>query len=163
MSITLAGRESESLTFTSSTEELPPGKTKLTLFCPVSLLTLLSNSIHLSLQTSTTGTYLFDSSEIRVSRLALQRSHRKTADKHVLVHIPKDIMALDVSVQQPHHSRSSRSCMCYTSHYYCSRTWQTSGNFAFSICGKKSCSHSCRKAIRIFHHILHWQSRLAQW
>ncbi|KAJ7582878.1 trafficking protein particle complex subunit 10 [Mycena floridula] len=89
VSVTLAGRDTEKLRFSLAVDQLPPGKTKMTLFCP----------------TSPHGTYLFESSEVRVCRLLLQWSHRKkpTIGRHILIRIPKDILALDVTIHQPKH------------------------------------------------------------
>ncbi|KAG5354260.1 hypothetical protein C0989_003777 [Termitomyces sp. Mn162] len=54
------------------------------------------------------GTYLLDSSELRVAKLCLQWQHRKPPkafstrkETPVLVYVPKDLLALDVNVSQP--------------------------------------------------------------
>ncbi|KAG6898254.1 hypothetical protein C0992_002268, partial [Termitomyces sp. T32_za158] len=72
---------------------LPPGKTTLTLFYPA----------------VAAGTYLLESSELRVAKLYLQWQHRKSSSKtsltrkenKFLVHVPKDQLALDVNISQP--------------------------------------------------------------
>ncbi|KAG6876520.1 hypothetical protein C0993_002535 [Termitomyces sp. T159_Od127] len=58
---------------------------------------------------SAAGTYLLDSSELRVAKLYLQWQHKKPSSKafparketKVLVHVPKDLLALDVNISQP--------------------------------------------------------------
>ncbi|KAF5391403.1 hypothetical protein D9757_001971 [Collybiopsis confluens] len=96
VSVLLAGRDSERFKFTAVSESLPPGKTKLKLFCPI--------PCH--------GSFLLDSSEIRMKRLVLQLSHRRTAqsvrtsrffgkDSNILVRVPPDLLAFDVRLRQP--------------------------------------------------------------
>lgn len=59
------------------------------------------------------GTYVYDSSELRIARLRLQWTHRKTSisktprsskELPVLVRVPRDLLALDVRLNQPHSS-----------------------------------------------------------
>ncbi|KAG6861666.1 hypothetical protein C0995_013672 [Termitomyces sp. Mi166 len=93
ISIVLAGRDSERCTFSTLITGLPSGKTTLTLFCPA----------------VAAGTYLLDSSELRVAKLCLQWQYRKPPSKipsmrretPVLVYVPKDLLALGVNVSQP--------------------------------------------------------------
>ncbi|KAG5732737.1 Trafficking protein particle complex subunit 10 [Termitomyces sp. T112] len=92
INVVLAGRDSERCTFSAPVTGLPPGKTTLTLFCPA----------------AAAGTYLLDSSELRVAKLCLQWQHRKPPkafstrkETPVLVYVPKDLLALDVNVSQP--------------------------------------------------------------
>ncbi|RDB24044.1 Trafficking protein particle complex subunit 10 [Hypsizygus marmoreus] len=93
ISVTLAGRDTERYRFSSLTKTLPSGKSPLTLFCPA----------------TAPGTYILDSSELRIARLRFQWAHRKPPaktpplrrDKPVLVRIPKDLLALDVQLSQP--------------------------------------------------------------
>ncbi|KAI5899814.1 uncharacterized protein SCHCODRAFT_02524907 [Schizophyllum commune H4-8] len=92
--VNLVGRDSERLTFRAKTEGLPPGKTKLTTFSPIPL--------H--------GTFALDTSAVHLSKLVLQRTHRKSGSSGkvlrsardvTLVRIPQDLLALDVRVKQP--------------------------------------------------------------
>ncbi|KAF8831376.1 hypothetical protein HHX47_DHR1000473 [Lentinula edodes] len=96
VSILLAGRDLERFRFTSANESLAPGKSKLKLFCPIPCY----------------GSFLLDSSEIRMRRLLLQSSHRRTGhnakntryavkDNNLLVRIPRDLLAFDVRLRQP--------------------------------------------------------------
>ncbi|TRM61873.1 trafficking protein particle complex subunit 10 [Schizophyllum amplum] len=92
--VNLVGRDSERLTFTAQTDSLAPGKTQLTTFSPIPL--------H--------GTFALDTSEAYISKLVLQRTHRKSSSSVkvlrsardvTLVHIPHDLLALDLRVRQP--------------------------------------------------------------
>ncbi|KAG6865627.1 hypothetical protein C0991_000914 [Blastosporella zonata] len=55
------------------------------------------------------GTYVLDSSELRVAKLCLQYQHRKPPSKTpairkelpLLVHVPRDLLALDVTISPP--------------------------------------------------------------
>ncbi|KAJ3896581.1 trafficking protein particle complex subunit 10 [Lentinula edodes] len=96
VSILLAGRDLERFRFASANESLAPGKSKLKLFCPIPCY----------------GSFLLDSSEIRMRRLLLQSSHRRTGhnakntryavkDNNLLVRIPRDLLAFDVRLRQP--------------------------------------------------------------
>ncbi|KAJ4488048.1 trafficking protein particle complex subunit 10 [Lentinula aciculospora] len=95
ISVFLLGRDSERFQFTSASESLASGTTKLKLFCPIPCY----------------GSFLLDSSEIRMKRLILQWSHRRTGhnksprsaakDNNVLVRIPQDLLAFDVRLRQP--------------------------------------------------------------
>ncbi|KAF5386686.1 hypothetical protein D9615_001912 [Tricholomella constricta] len=94
ISIVLAGRDSERCRFSAPLETLQCGKTELTLFCPA----------------AAAATYILDSSELRVARLLFQWTHRKSPAKassslrketHILVRVPKDLLALDVQLSQP--------------------------------------------------------------
>ncbi|KAJ7905373.1 trafficking protein particle complex subunit 10 [Mycena olivaceomarginata] len=90
----LSGRDSERLRFAAHSDPIPPGKTAATLFCP----------------TSSAGTYILDSTEARMSHLVFQWMHRKNApgrkpfsrrNGFSLVRIPRDLLAMDVRLQQP--------------------------------------------------------------
>ncbi|KAF8212360.1 trafficking protein particle complex subunit 10 [Mycena galopus ATCC 62051] len=90
----LSGRDSERLRFAVSSDPIPPGKTEATLFCP----------------TSSAGTYILESTEARMSHLVFQWTHRKAAPGRTplsrrnglsLVRIPRDLLAMDVRLQQP--------------------------------------------------------------
>ncbi|KAF9466293.1 trafficking protein particle complex subunit 10 [Collybia nuda] len=94
VSVVLAGRDHEQYKFVSSIEELPPGVTTVALFCPISI----------------TGTYLHESSELCIAHLRLQWTHRKIPasktprtfnELPVLVRFPKDLLAMDVKLNQP--------------------------------------------------------------
>ncbi|KAG6845701.1 hypothetical protein H0H87_004962 [Tephrocybe sp. NHM501043] len=93
ISVFLTGKDSEQCTFSTTLSGIPSGKTDLTLFCPA----------------VTAGTYVLDSSELRMAKLCLQYQHRKPPSKMpsirkelpLLVHIPKDLLALEVTVSQP--------------------------------------------------------------
>ncbi|KII88634.1 hypothetical protein PLICRDRAFT_110377 [Plicaturopsis crispa FD-325 SS-3] len=86
IAVVLTGRDAERLRFSTSTKTLAPGKTTLQLFCP----------------TSSSGAYLLDSSEIRISHLLLQWTHRpKNKAKSTVVHIPRDPRALDIRLRPP--------------------------------------------------------------
>lgn len=88
--VILSGRDAEKIRFTSTVEGLPPGKTSLALFCP----------------TPSAGTFLLDSTEIRVARLFLKQTRRKTgkaptsSKPGILVRIPPDLFALNVRISQ---------------------------------------------------------------
>ncbi|KAH7923870.1 hypothetical protein BV22DRAFT_1113164 [Leucogyrophana mollusca] len=92
INVTLTGRDGDRLKFTTKLDKLAPGKTVLTLTCP----------------TSSSGSYILDSSEAKMSHLHFQWNHKptghasqKTSPK--LIQIPKDIRALDVRLGQPRH------------------------------------------------------------
>ncbi|KAJ3845286.1 trafficking protein particle complex subunit 10 [Lentinula raphanica] len=95
ISVHLTGRESERFKFTTTSESLDSGKTTVKLFSP----------------TPCHGTFLLESSEIRMQRLLLQWSHRRTSHikgsrhtakgNNTLVRIPHDLLAFDVSLRQP--------------------------------------------------------------
>ncbi|KIM80718.1 hypothetical protein PILCRDRAFT_821974 [Piloderma croceum F 1598] len=96
VTVVLAGRDKERLNFSASAERLAQGLTPLRLFCA----------------TSSHGTFLLDSSEVRMSHLQFQWTHRKAVspgktsrlskDASVLVRIPKDLHALNIRLRQPH-------------------------------------------------------------
>ncbi|KAK7014963.1 trafficking protein particle complex subunit 10 [Favolaschia claudopus] len=90
----LVGRDSERLRFSAHIDGVTPGKTQATLFCP----------------TSSAGTYILDSTEARISHLVLQWAHKKPVPGRkalsrrssvALVRIPRDLLAMDVRLQQP--------------------------------------------------------------
>ncbi|KAG7452626.1 uncharacterized protein BT62DRAFT_939661 [Guyanagaster necrorhizus] len=90
--IVLYGADACRLKFTVPCESLPAGKTTVTLFCPTPL----------------SGTYLLDTSEVRVSRLVFQQTHRKpvkvaksSKDKGILIRLPRDPLAMNVRVSLP--------------------------------------------------------------
>lgn len=69
-----------------------------------------------SLKTSTAGTYIFESSEVRMARLLLQRTYWKSIPRTArpkkdsqptLVRVPKDLLALDVQLSMPNRSMYS--------------------------------------------------------
>jgi hypothetical protein len=113
----VAGRDAERLRFVSKTEPLKPGTTSLRLFCPVSDdPALFSENVHrvALAKTSSSGTYVLDSSEARMSHLLFHWNHRKTrrplrwpkGPAETLVRIPQDLRALDVRLRRPHLSQS---------------------------------------------------------
>ncbi|KAI8998488.1 trafficking protein particle complex subunit 10 [Trametes punicea] len=87
----LSGRENSRISFTDKVSRLAPGRNELTLFCP----------------SSSAGTYTLFSTQISVARLHFQWKHAKTPKQirvgHVptLVHVPRDLKALDVRLKQP--------------------------------------------------------------
>ncbi|KAJ7273596.1 trafficking protein particle complex subunit 10 [Mycena haematopus] len=90
----LSGRDSERLRFAARSDNIPPGKTEATLFCP----------------TASAGTYILESTEARMSHLIFQWIHRQAApgrkplsrrNGFSLVRIPRDLLAMDVRLQQP--------------------------------------------------------------
>ncbi|KAK0459605.1 uncharacterized protein EV420DRAFT_1307323 [Desarmillaria tabescens] len=88
----LSGADACRLKFTVPCESLQPGKTTVTLFCPTPL----------------SGTYLLDTSEVKLSRLVFQQTHRKPTkssktakDKVTLVRLPRDPLAMNVRVSLP--------------------------------------------------------------
>ncbi|KAG6825950.1 hypothetical protein H0H92_001746 [Tricholoma furcatifolium] len=91
--VVLAGKDAEKCTFLTPLKGLASGKTKLTLFCPA----------------VSAGTWVLESSELRMAKLCLQWQHRKTPSKTptickdmpTLVSVPKDLLALDVAISQP--------------------------------------------------------------
>ncbi|KAK0450746.1 hypothetical protein EV421DRAFT_2050577 [Armillaria borealis] len=90
--VVLSGADACRLKFTVSCESLRPGKTTMTLFCPTPL----------------SGTYLLDTSEVRVSRLVFQQTYRKpikvsksVKDKAILIRLPRDPLAMNVRVSLP--------------------------------------------------------------
>lgn len=108
------GRDTERCTFSTSVSGLPPGKTTLTLFCPVSSLGSINyRSLTVLVQAVAAGLYLLDSSELRMAKLYLRWQHKKPSSKafpsrketKVLVRVPKDLLALDVNISQPERSK----------------------------------------------------------
>ncbi|KAL0580266.1 hypothetical protein V5O48_001771 [Marasmius crinis-equi] len=91
--VVLTGQDSEKLEYGFGPYELAPGKSRLRLFCP----------------SPSTGTFAFDSSEIRLGRLLLQWTHRKTTSSRgsmmprrpILVKIPRDPEAFEVQIVPP--------------------------------------------------------------
>ncbi|EIM89936.1 uncharacterized protein STEHIDRAFT_92528 [Stereum hirsutum FP-91666 SS1] len=96
IAVVLTGRESERLIFSTEASTLPPGTTTFSLFCP----------------TSSWGNFLFDSSEIRASRLRLQwaaaskpssaKAPKRKFRAPVLVRLIRDLHAFEVRIQRPH-------------------------------------------------------------
>ncbi|PSR94078.1 hypothetical protein PHLCEN_2v4506 [Hermanssonia centrifuga] len=95
ISVVLSGREGVKLTFTEEVKSLPPGSSKLTVFCP----------------SAPAGTYSLYSCQATLGRLNLQwlyipqipgKTH-KPKRPPALVRIPKDLRALDVRLRQPQH------------------------------------------------------------
>ncbi|TFK54963.1 hypothetical protein OE88DRAFT_1732249 [Heliocybe sulcata] len=95
VSVILTGPESEKLRYSTKIASLASGITTLKLFCPM----------------PSNGTHALDSTEIRISRLLLQRQYRPNGGSTqkprllkylpVLVHVPKDFRSLNVSARQP--------------------------------------------------------------
>ncbi|KAI0780765.1 trafficking protein particle complex subunit 10 [Trametes elegans] len=89
--VQLSGRENARISYTDKVSLLKPGRNELTLFCP----------------SSTTGTYTLFSTQVTIARLHFQWKHTKTpkqiraGNMPELVHIPKDLKALDVRLKQP--------------------------------------------------------------
>ncbi|KAF4615296.1 hypothetical protein D9613_003220 [Agrocybe pediades] len=91
LSVTVTGRDSEKFRYASNPlTSCPPGKSTYTLFCP----------------TSTSGSFILETSEARSSHLLLQWNHRKTSNKgsapqlQHLVRVPHDPLALNVRISQ---------------------------------------------------------------
>ncbi|KAF8810122.1 hypothetical protein BYT27DRAFT_7135471 [Phlegmacium glaucopus] len=97
--VTVAGRDSTKFTYSSPIPDgCPPGKLKLTLFCP----------------TYSSGLFALESSEIRSSHLLLQSNYRKgsnksQASKPSLLRVPRDLLALDVQISQSDRIELGRS------------------------------------------------------
>ncbi|KAF5365787.1 hypothetical protein D9758_003260 [Tetrapyrgos nigripes] len=94
ISVILSGKDADRQRFSVTANSLNPGASKVTLFCP----------------TSNAGTYLLESSEIRMSRLLFNWIYRKpstnkvprlTKSSNMLVRIPRDLLAFDVQLRQP--------------------------------------------------------------
>ncbi|KAI0327179.1 hypothetical protein GY45DRAFT_1328000 [Cubamyces sp. BRFM 1775] len=89
--VQLAGRENSRISFTNKVTKLAPGRNELTLFCP----------------SSAAGTYTLFSTRVSIARLHFEWKHAKTlkqiraGNMPTLVHIPKDLKALDVRLKQP--------------------------------------------------------------
>ncbi|CDO72874.1 hypothetical protein BN946_scf185002.g59 [Trametes cinnabarina] len=89
--VQLAGRDNSRITYTEKATCLTPGKNERTLFSP----------------SSSAGTYSLFSTEISLARLHFQWKHMKTVKQiraglmPTLVHIPRDVHALDVRLKQP--------------------------------------------------------------
>ncbi|CAA7265369.1 unnamed protein product [Cyclocybe aegerita] len=91
ISVLVTGRDPEKFRYVSAiTEGCPPGLSTHTLFC----------------STSSSGSFLLDSTEIRSSHLLLQTNYRKSSSKAVpskpplLVRVPNDVLALDARISQ---------------------------------------------------------------
>ncbi|TFK27359.1 hypothetical protein FA15DRAFT_666419 [Coprinopsis marcescibilis] len=84
--VILSGRDFERFQFTTTTESLPPGKSKVTLFCP----------------NAASGTFFVDSSDVRATKLLLQYPQRKStySTNHQIVRVNPDPLALNVRVFQ---------------------------------------------------------------
>ncbi|KAK7467047.1 hypothetical protein VKT23_004109 [Stygiomarasmius scandens] len=93
ISVSLIGRDSERQKFCAAVDSLKPGISQIKLFCPA----------------SNAGTYLLESSEIRMSRLVFHWIYRKISTKAVragrtsgvLVRIPQDLQMFDIKLRQP--------------------------------------------------------------
>ncbi|OJA10941.1 hypothetical protein AZE42_04658 [Rhizopogon vesiculosus] len=91
VSVTLRGRDSAGLKFTTKMDKIPPGQSTVTLSCP----------------TSSWGLYALESSEVIMSHLRFQWQHKSTAtttsknDRISLVRVPRSLRALDVQIRQP--------------------------------------------------------------
>ncbi|KDR81848.1 hypothetical protein GALMADRAFT_240099 [Galerina marginata CBS 339.88] len=88
ISVLVTGRESDKFRYVSEiTSGCPPGKSLFTLFCP----------------TSTFGSFLLESSEVRSAHLLLQWNYRKknaSSQAPLLVRVPNDPLALNVRISQ---------------------------------------------------------------
>ncbi|RXW22699.1 hypothetical protein EST38_g3139 [Candolleomyces aberdarensis] len=97
--IYLQGRESDKQRFSATVEKLAPGKTQLTLFCPVPM----------------GGTFLHESSEVRAGKLLLQYPQKKAPGKspslHQVVKIPSDPLAVNVRIFQSRKVELDRRCL----------------------------------------------------
>lgn len=66
----------------------------------------------MSVQTSSAGSFVLETSEFRLSHLIFQLNHRKSSAKLIgrppfLVRVPRDLLALNVRISQPRKSESS--------------------------------------------------------
>lgn len=94
-------------------DKIPPGQLALTLSCPVrvAVSTVYSELTSTSLQTSSWGLYVLESSEIVMSHLRFQWQHKSTPtttskNDHIsLVRVPRSLRALDVQIRQPQQSK----------------------------------------------------------
>ncbi|KAF9227601.1 hypothetical protein BS17DRAFT_746219 [Gyrodon lividus] len=90
VSTVLTGQDANRLKFWAKVAKLSPGQNNVTLTCA----------------TSCYGAYIFDSSEIQMSRLHFQWNHKATTAtvnvKRNLVRLPHDARGLDVHLHQPH-------------------------------------------------------------
>ena len=110
----VSGRENSRLTFSESVEALPPGRTTLKLFCPVSVAVTSKKRLshQLCAQSATAGTYSLHSGQAKLARLTLQWTYaphpvgkgHKPKTLPSLVHVPKDPQALDVQLRRPQRS-----------------------------------------------------------
>ncbi|KAF8638821.1 hypothetical protein AX17_001879 [Amanita inopinata Kibby_2008] len=99
--VSASGRECESLRFSTEIRELAPGKSIITLFCPVSC----------------PGTYILESSQIRIAHLKFQWLYKRQSTKTlrrvpkdvVVIQVPPDPLALDIQLRPPNHIRLGHS------------------------------------------------------
>ncbi|KAG5647176.1 hypothetical protein DXG03_001133 [Asterophora parasitica] len=94
LSVILTGRNSEKCRFAAPLKCIPFGKSEQTIVCPA----------------AAAGTYILDSSELRIEKLCFQWTHRKPPPKNpsplrkdtpTLVRISRDLLSLDVQISQP--------------------------------------------------------------
>ncbi|KIP08175.1 hypothetical protein PHLGIDRAFT_88626 [Phlebiopsis gigantea 11061_1 CR5-6] len=91
VTVVLAGRDGERLTFSEQVKFLPPGLSAFALFC----------------SSATAGTYSYHNSQVKITKLTLQwpyvpaGKNQKAKVSPVLVRVPKDLRALDVKLRQP--------------------------------------------------------------
>jgi len=116
ISLVIAGRELERYKFTSLPQNLPPGTTRMTVFCPVRIprSSFFIRVLLIDPKAATVGTYIMESSELRVARLCFRWNHRtipsnspRLREQPVLVRIPKDLLALNVQLMQPTRGEST--------------------------------------------------------
>ena len=119
VSVTLRGRDSERLKFSTKVDKISPGQSTLTLSCPVrvTVLTVCSEPTSTSFQTSSWGLYTLESSEIVMSHLRFQWQHKGAAttaknDRTSLVRVPRNLRALDVQIRQPQQSKQHSFLVC---------------------------------------------------
>ena len=111
--LTLSGRDSERLRFSTQVTSLGPGSSTFKLFCPVRDfgIRFRTSDLHRT-KTSSRGTYILDQTKVTVSNLHLEWKHRTTTKdgkasrtKRVtptLVRLVKDAHAFDVRLKRPH-------------------------------------------------------------
>lgn len=119
VSVTLRGRDSERLKFSTKVDKISPGQSTLTLSCPVrvTVLTVCSEPTSTSFQTSSWGLYTLESSEIVMSHLRFQWQHKGATttaknDRISLVRVPRNLRALDVQIRQPQQSKRHGFLVC---------------------------------------------------
>lgn len=103
------------MVFVGEGTTLKPGSVGIKLLCPVSYTSFSLSPINLmSQQSSTSGPFLLEKSEIRLSKVLLQWNHKQKQSHSRLVkeiptviHVPKDPQAVDVFINQPQSSTHS--------------------------------------------------------
>lgn len=109
--VIVAGPGSTKFTYSSPIPNgCPPGKSGLTLFCPVGCARyILYDHMSIFRQTYSAGLFVLESSEIRSSHLLLQSNYWKSPNKGQalkpsLLRVPRDLLALDVRISQSNRS-----------------------------------------------------------